>query len=1011
MDDYSKILFDKNIFEINQIPGRSSFQVYGSEEDYRTGESQSVLINDGWKGIYSQRFSRELEKYYMPEVLLDKLSNIEVSLSLELQGYGKPQYVNNQYVFDGYSEGVYGEEITMNNPCMLYLKDYELKKKLINKKYVINFQGSESAMFLYINGHFAGYSENLFLDTEFDITSQIKEGVNRIALLCFKYSSSTWLLDQDFYRFSGLFRDVTISEFSKNGITDIEVKNDVDSSAKTSETCIMLSCDNDNVMRELCISDEKGEVIWSAKGKEVNFDTHLTDLRLWNAENPYLYKLTVRSYEDDVLCEIAEVAIGFREVCIKDGQILLNGKRLILNGINRHEWNMKRGRAITQEDTDFDVKFLKEHNVNAIRTSHYPNNTSFYDACDALGFYVMDEACLETHGSFAWADKFNYATSFPADDTTWTEICISKLMRMYERDKNHASVILWSLGNEAGFGEVFFCMREALKKRNSKAIIHYEHGYGKEEYMKVSDVYSSMYRFADHVDTFIQENHSDKPYILCEYMHGMGNSLGDMKQYRKLLEKHKTFQGGFIWDYIDQGLWAKDHSGKEKLCYGGDFCERPHDLDFCGNGILLADRKEAEHSAKANTMKYYYQPIRFELLENKVVIHNHYMFKNTSHLYFVFNLLSDGNIRETKTFEMCLEAGACKEYPLSIDLKEYEGEILYQIRAMQKAEQYGVRKDVIVACEEIVICKNERTNVETTLNDVPKVIEGHFNIGVHTKDVSYLFRKAGVSYMLAGLYSINVAGEEFLVREALPTIFRPNTSNDIGNLFCFTSSLALSFSKNVRCVNEKIEYGMEDKEFVISYRYTFDHSTLEGASIQYRIDGEGKMQVKATLEQLSNLESLPLFGIHFELPKNKEKFSYFGKGPFESYPDRKEGVLSGIYNSTCKDEYVNYLYPQECGNHEDTRYLIIEGEKAKLRFDGEGQKFSFKYLENSDFEIENATHLEELPDSGKNHLTICGFTRGVGGDDSWGSPVHEPYVLKCDKQYTFSFCVQPIIRR
>ena len=315
-----------------------------------------------------------------------------------------------------------------------------------------------------------------------------------------------------------------------------------------------------------------------------------------------------------------------------------------------------------------------------------------------------------------------------------------------------------------------------------------------------------------------------------------------------------------------------------------------------------------------------------------------------------------------------------------------------------------------VACEELVIREKVPGEDSVVLTEEPKVIEGHFNIGVHAGNVSYLFRKAGVSYMLAGLYSINVAGEEFLVREALPTVFRPNTSNDIGNLFCFQSSLTLSYSKNVRCVNEEMKYRMEDHEFVISYRYTFDHKTLEGTVIEYRINGKGEMKVTATLDEMSQLESLPLFGIHFELPKTKEKFSYFGKGPFETYPDRKDGTLSGIYSGICKDEYVDYLYPQECGNHEETRYLIIEGEKADLRFDGNGQNFSFKYLENSDFEIENATHKEELPNSGKNHLTICGFTRGVGGDDSWGAPVHEPYVLKSDKQYTFLFVIQPIVR-
>lgn len=1009
MMNFKQILFDKQIYEINLLPQRSTFAVYGSEERYRAGKEEGTLLDNGWKGLYAEDVTEAMEEYLSREKSLDGIKDIEVPLAIELQGYGQLRYVNTQYPFDGYNEGAQGEEIRMKNPCMLYLRDYSLAEKKADRKYVLNFKGSESALFLYVNAQPVGYSENLYLDSEFDITKYLAEGENRIAVFCFQFCSSTWLLDQDFYRFSGLFREVVLSELSSVGVYDIDIHSRVDSQSRTSETTIIVAGGEEDTCRVLSVFDEAGRTVWQAEGTggQERFSFRLTDIRLWNAEEPYLYRLTVRTYRDGALLEIAETPFGFREVCIKDGLLLLNGKRLILNGINRHEWSMERGRSLTREDMDFDVSFLKEHNINAVRTSHYPNHTYFYELSDRCGFYLMDEACLESHGSFGTAEGSRCELSLPADNPEWETICLNKLLRMYERDKNHPSIILWSLGNESGCGETFFRMREALKIRNPDVLIHYEQGYEDETYMKVSDVYSSMYMPATKVSGFIENSHTDKPYILCEYAHAMGNSLGDLDSYRTLLMKYPTFQGGFVWDYIDQGLMTEHYSGRRMLCYGGDFLEKPNDHDFCCNGILLADRKRAYQSSKANTLKYYYQPIAFELREDSVLIRNRYLFRDTSHLAFVLEVLADGRVVSVKRFEASVRAGGCAEQKIDGQGAAGGAEILYRVRAVLRRRDGRLKKDAVIACEEKVIHRGKQEHFDAP--DALKVIDGHYNIGVTAGNASYLFSKAGTSFTVAGLMSICVAGEEFLVNEARPTVFRPNTSNDIGNCFCFDSALALSFSKYIRCDVDALRYGMRDNCFTISYRYRMDHETGEGADVTYQIDGAGRMRVTAALDKMTHLKSLPLFGIHFELAETKERFSYYGKGPFDSYPDRKKGTLSGIYESTCGGEFVPYIYPQECGNHEDTRWLLIQGEKSGLRFEGDGQTFRFKYLKYSDFEIENAAHPEELPWSGRNHLTICGFMRGVGGDDSWLSPVHEPFELKSDGGYHFSFTVRPVI--
>lgn len=983
MDFYQSTLFNKEIYEINLMPQRSHFDVHNGLQ----------LLNAGWHGIYADELTPDMLQYLDGKNSITELDCVEVNLAPELQGYGKLQYANTQYPFDGLNPGKMGEAIELSNPCMLYVTDYQVNDKSQDHQYILNFQGSESGLFLYVNNQFVGYSENLYLDSEFDLTPYLENGSNRIGVLCFKYCSSTWLLDQDFYRFSGLFRDVTLQKRSIYGVYDIEVNSKVNSSDNSANVTLLLKGD-ENTFRKATLLDGSN-VVWQTEGTALQYQISLKDLKLWSAELPNLYRLVVESYHQNELVEMAELSVGFREVCIEDGILLLNGKRLIVNGVNRHEWNMERGRSVTKADMDFDAAFLKSHNVNAVRTSHYPNQNYFYDLCDQTGFYLVDEACLESHGSFATVEGYKFELGIPGDDPAWGTICINKLMRMYERDKNHPSVIIWSLGNEAGYGDVFFRMRKALKERNPDAVIQYEQGYGEEKYMKVSDVYSSMYVPAKNIAAFIEDGHSDKPYILCEYEHAMGNSLGDMDAYRELLEKYPTFQGGFVWDYIDQGLMLDG-----KLHYGGDHFDRPNDMDFCCNGILFADRKKAHLSSKAEALKYYYQNLRFQYTPEGIEIENRNLFRDTGDLRFYLNILTDGELTQTHPFRLQIAPGERGIYPIEVP-EEDEKELLLQIFAMDESGEQ-------VACEEWIV-SHRKPQYENKAN-APRVVEGRFNIGVWAGNVHYYFTRTGVSYAAAGLTGICVDGEDFITREVMPTVFRPNTSNDIGNGFCFQAANALAMTKSAHCPRENIRYTMDGNVFSITYDYILDQSAQKGAAVTYRVDGSGKLEVLCQLDALENLRSLPVLGIHFPIPKDKQHFTWFGRGPLESYPDRKKGILSGIYASTCQEQYVPYIYPQECGNHEDVRYVQLHGERSSLRFEGGDSMLSFKFLPYSDFEIENATHQEELPESATNHLTICGFTRGVGGDDSWGSPVHEAFTIPGGKPYQFSFHIIPSIK-
>lgn len=983
MNFFQNTLFDKNIYEINLMPQRSHFAV----------SNGLCLFNDGWHGIYADELTPDMLQYLDGKNSITELDCVEVNLAPELQGYGKMQYANTQYPFDGLNLGKMGEAIELPNACMLYVKDWELSKIQPDCQYIMNFQGSESGLFLYVNNQLVGYSENLYLDSEFDLTSHLKVGNNRIGVLCFKYSTSTWLLDQDFYRFSGLFRDVTLQKRSIYGVYDIELNSKVCSRNNSADVTLILQGE-ETAFRKISLYDGDN-VVWQTEGTALQYQTAWNNLKLWSAEIPNLYTLVVESYHQDALVETASLQVGFREVAIENGILLLNGKRLIINGVNRHEWNMARGRSVTKEDMDFDVSFLKSHNVNAVRTSHYPNQNYFYNLCDQNGLYLVDEACLESHGSFATVEGYKFELGIPGDDPAWETICINKLMRMYERDKNHPSVIIWSLGNEAGYGNVFFRMRDALKQRCPEAVIQYEQGYGEEKYMKVSDVYSSMYVPAKNIAEFIENGHADKPYILCEFEHAMGNSLGDMDAYRALLEKYPTFQGGFVWDYIDQGLMIDG-----KLHYGGDHFDRPNDMDFCCNGILFADRKNAHLSAKAESLKYSYQPIHFKRLMEDIIIENRKLFADTANLKFIWEELADGKLVKSDVFCMSIAPGDTGVYLPHPERMETGKEQMFRIRAVDA-------KGTEVAFEEWIVA--DRKPAYEMPSNAPTVVPGRFNVGVWAGNVHYFFTLTGVSYAAAGLTGIAVNGEEYITREVTPTIFRPNTSNDIGNGFRFQAATALAFTRACHCPRENIHWEMEENVFVISYRYILDHTNGEGVTLTYRVDGAGRLQVHARLDALTNLQSLPVFGLHFPIPAQKERISWFGRGPLESYPDRKKGIASGVYESTCKAQHVPYIYPQECGNHDDIRFIRLLGGKSSLRFEAGDKLLSFKFLPYGEFEVENATHNEELSLSNLNHLTVCGFTRGVGGDDSWGSPVHEEYTLPGSKPYEFSFSIIPEI--
>lgn len=992
-------LKDPTIFAINRLPAHSDHLWYETEEDFFEGQQSNALsLNGKWKFHYAKNLQGVIEGFEALTCDCRAWDDIEVPAHIQMQGYGEPVYVNTMYPWTAREQLEIGDIPEHENPVGSYVKYFDLPDSFVGKTLHLTFEGVETAFALYMNGVFVGYSEDSFTASHFDVTPYVVAGQNKLAVQVFRYTSASWLEDQDFWRFSGIFRDVTLYALPDMHVYDLSVVADLYENFTKAHVGVDLSFLKAHKGEvSAVILDADGEVCMSKSidfdSSKLSFEMNMEDIHLWSAEDPYLYQVVFYVYDEDGnLGEVVSTLLGLREFCIAGGIMYLNGERIIFNGVNRHEFSMVSGRVVNDELIYQDLLIMKQNNINAVRTSHYPNQTSFYRMCDALGLYVIDETNLETHGTWQIAeDCFDIDQVLPNDNPKFRNACLDRARSMYERDKNHASILIWSCGNESYGGKTLYEMSEYFREVDPRRLVHYEGVFNDRRYNDTSDIESQMYTPANKVAEYLDE-HDDKPFILCEYAHAMGNSNGALYKYTELVDMYPQYQGGFIWDFVDQALLRDG-----KLNYGGDFGERPSDFDFCGNGIVFADRTL---TPKMQEVKYCYQPIGFSFEDDEVVIKNRHLFTNLNVYDFNVALAYEGKVIDEKDFVIDCKGDDEVRMPLPFldELTEY-GEYTITISALLAEDTIYATAGYEVAFDQIVFATPKKEEKEVSKINALRVSYDGFTVGAVGENFHVFFN-------MKGLTDYTYGGKHYLHgRCARPNFFRPATQNDTANQYGFRYGRWQSASLYQQ-VQFKGYQTDENRTYLdVMYKHHLFNDDESYVDVTYHVDSKGGVSVDMTLYPSKNMIEAPEFGFMMTMPLDFEEVTYYGYGPEENYIDRMQGARLGIFSYDIDENFTPYLMPQECGNRMGVRKAwISDGLNHVLEITSEDCELSvLRYLPN---EIDNAYHFDELPTPYQTVVRINAMQMGVAGDNTWGARTHDEFLLPKGEVLHFNFKLQ-----
>ena len=1005
--DYS-LVKDPQYFKDGRMDAHSDHTYYRDGEEAKEKETSFRYdLNGIWKFHYARNYGSAIPEFEKTEYCCKDWDDIRVPAHIQMEGYDVPQYANVQYPWEGHEDIHPGEIPEHFNPVASYVKYFEVPEEMQGKRLFISFQGAESGIALWLNGHFVGYSEDSFTPSEFELTEYVKEGENKLAAQVFKWTASSWCEDQDFFRFSGIYRDVYLYTVPEVHVYDLQIRAIPDETLSAAALEIRTNTWSKGTVK-ITLSKDGETVIEDKKtldGEEI-YSWKVENPVLWSAEDPQLYDLTMEVYnESGELQEVIPQKVGFRRFEMKDGIMTLNGKRIVFKGVNRHEFSSVSGRHVSEEELRKDLKTMKQNNLNAIRTCHYPDASLIYQLCDEYGIYMIDETNLESHGSWDIAEfTKDYTYVVPHDKPEWLDMMLDRANSMYQRDKNHAAILIWSCGNESFGGKDIFEMSQFFHKEDPTRLVHYEGLCHDRRYNDTSDMESQMYPSVEAIKEFLAKDDS-KPFICCEYTHAMGNSCGAMHKYTDLTDTEPKYQGGFIWDYIDQSIYKKDRYGKEFQAYGGDFGERPTDYNFSGNGIAYGGNRDA--SPKMQEVKFNYQNITAEVSADSVKVINKNLFVNTDIFDCKVTVAKNGKVIRKASLATAVAPLSEETYALPLAKEEKPGEYAVTVSFHLKEDKVWAEAGHEVAFGQYIY------KVEAPKKACPEgveVIRSTHNIGVRGAHFEVLF-----SVLNGGLTSYKYAGKEMIEAIPKPNFWRAPTDNDCGNLMGMRygqwkiASMYLShkdFRKGPYGPGNVPEVEVNEKTVKVTYTYLMPTTPLSECKLFYEVFGDGRVKTTLTYDPVKELGDMPEFGVIFKFNADYDRVEWYGLGEAETYSDRKKGAKLGIYTNKVADNMARYMVPQECGAKEEVRWAKVTDRKGRgmlFEMDENNGPMMFSALPYTPHEMENAMHPYELPEVHYTVVRVAKDQMGIGGDDSWGARTHEEYLLKTDKKMEFSF--------
>jgi beta-galactosidase len=1045
------------VFNINREDPHATLISFTDEksalEDLKTNSPNYLSLDGMWKFNWVISPDQRPCWFFKDDYDTRDWKSIEVPSNWQMKGYDVPVYSNISYPFWIYDDmfGSRDSKILANsgyiykksppfvphywNPVGSYKRSFKVPSEWSNKEIFLHFGAVSSAFYVWVNEILVGYSEDSKVPAEFNITKYLKKGKNSVAVEVYRWSDGSYLEDQDFFRLSGIQRPVFLHARPKTYIRDFYAVGDLEDNYKDGLLKLDVSLKGLTTEARDFVVDaslyEAGEKIYSESKNvrlsdstgDVKFTKKIPEIKKWSSEKPNLYSLILSLKDKDGnILECVSSKLGFRRVEIVNSQLLVNGVAIYIKGTNMHEHNETTGHVIDEATVLKDIRVMKSHNINAVRTSHYPQQEFWYDMCDKYGLYLVDEADIESHGI-----GYNKDVTL-ADKPEWAKAHLDRMKSMVERDKNHPSVIIWSMGNEAGDGHNFLNGYKWIKGRDVTRPVQYERAEKETNTpQRHTDIWCNMYAKIEYIESYAKDPKNDRPLIMCEYAHAMGNSTGNLQDYWDVIEKYPKLQGGFIWDWVDQGILRESENGEKYWAYGGDFGEAgmPSDGNFCLNGLVWPDRKPHPGLLEVNKV---YQYVGFEPVDLKaglIRIKNKYDFTNLSEFNIEWEVVSDGKVLQSGKIpapDVRPKTSISFKIPVTKIDPVQGGEYFLNLRVSRGDEWNYVPEDHVYATEQF------KLPVETKSS--PSKPEALSILQTRTFDKK--FEVSGVDMKIifdlgtGRMESFNYKGIELIRKGPEPDFWRPPTDNDYGYDMDKLLGVWKKAGENAAVTKANISQP-ELGKVIITFLYDIPDANgkkIAGYASTYTVYGSADVVIKNQFSKVSDaIPEIPRMGMQMQLPEGFTNLTWLGRGPHENYTDRKTSAFVGLYESTVADQYTPYIRPQENGYKTDTRWLTLTDDNGTGILITGDPLICFAALNNIHDDFESPGKLSQYRKDAKTanthtidvkprelvNLNVDLGQMGVGGDNSWGARIHPQYRLTGMK-YEYSFRIKPVAK-